>query len=308
VVRSPPPGPIAYTALVRDITERKRSADIIRETERTLEDGQAIAHVGSWVSGVMDPDALWWSAETHRIFGVAEGEPVTVSRFFSLVHPEDREAVRAASAAALWSGAPYDVLHRIVCPDGSVRTVRERAIVVKDEHGTPVRMVGTTQDVTEQTRAEARDRFLAQVGAQLTTVLAYPAIVDTVAHLAVPALAEGAVVEVTDESGVRSAVAHRSGERTRELAALVASSRARWRPDAASAAPDRQGGAGLDRTPERGPVAGGSAIRVPLRARGNELGHVTLLADGARRFDDLDRRTAEEFAFRAGVSLLNAGL
>ena len=48
----------------------------------------------------------------------------------------------------------YDVTHRIVLPDGEIRIVRESGEVVRDQAGRPQRMIGTVQDVTEQTRVE----------------------------------------------------------------------------------------------------------------------------------------------------------
>jgi len=176
------------------------SEQVIRETQRFLEEGQALAHVGSWVSGILAGDQIWWSAEAYRIFGLDESEHITVERFFSLVHPDDRERVRAASDAAQHDNAAYDIVHRVVRPDGCVRTVRERAVVVRDSRGVPARMVGAVQDITDQTRLAERDRLLARVSAQLTQVLDYPKILATVAELAVPSLADRAVVDVHDES------------------------------------------------------------------------------------------------------------
>jgi signal transduction histidine kinase len=78
----------------------------------------------------------------------------TNEAFFQSVHPEDRERVRAASAAALVSGARYDIVHRLLRPDGKVAHVHERAEIVRDEQGRATRMVGSVQDVTERHRQE----------------------------------------------------------------------------------------------------------------------------------------------------------
>ncbi len=239
--------------------------ELIRETQRFLEEGQAIAHVGSWVSGILAGDRIWWSEETYRIFGIDEREDITVERFFSLVHPEDRDRVRRASHAAQHENAAYDIVHRVIRPDGRVRTVRERAVVMRDARGEPARMVGAVQDITDQIRLAERDRLLAHVSARLTQVLDYPKILDAVAQLAVPSLADRAVVEVHDDSG-----AHRTS------AGEVA-------------------------------TEGLAALRMPIRARGYELGTITLW----RRvgdFDELDQHIASDFAFRAAFAIENARL
>jgi PAS domain S-box-containing protein len=124
-----------------------------------LEKAQAVAHIGSWVAELDGSDGLGWSAETYRIFGVEPaGCAATAAAFFGFVHPDDREAVRAASQAAVESRSPYDLEHRIVRADGEVRWVHGRAEIVCDDRGAPLRMVGTLQDVTDRRRLEEQLR------------------------------------------------------------------------------------------------------------------------------------------------------
>ena len=110
-----------------------------------------MGHIGSWVAefdGFGRPRLV---QEANRIFGFGEGEfPGTSTAFYDRVHPADRDAVRAASDAALGEGRPYDIEHRIVRRDGSVRWVHEKADVVRDSHGRTVRMIGTVQDITDR--------------------------------------------------------------------------------------------------------------------------------------------------------------
>jgi PAS domain S-box-containing protein len=150
-------GENARLVLVTDVTERNRAMAALRESRAMLEQAQAVAHVGSWVSGV-GPDALLlWSRETCRIFGVPEqdGYRAGVAEFFEFVHPDDRAAVRGAVEAALAKGTPYSVDHRIVRRDGSVRWVHEQAEIELDAQARPVRLVGIVQDITDRHRADA---------------------------------------------------------------------------------------------------------------------------------------------------------
>jgi PAS domain S-box-containing protein len=120
-----------------------------------LEQAQEVAQIGSWVAELDGSDRLWWSAESHRIFGVPPGAFVGTSEaFFAFVHPDDRDPVRAAAGAATGGGRPYDIEHRILRRDGSVRWVQERAQIVRDGTGTVLRMVGTVQDITERRQLE----------------------------------------------------------------------------------------------------------------------------------------------------------
>ncbi|HXW00396.1 MAG TPA: PAS domain S-box protein, partial [Anaerolineae bacterium] len=142
-------------AIVTDISERKRAEEALRESQTFLEKAQEVAHIGSWKSEINGPRSLTWSKEVYRIFGLAEDQfDGTVNTFLAYVHPDDVEAVKAANKVALANNVPYNIEHRIVRPDGSIRWVNEQADVVHDESGAPVRLIGIVQDITERKKAE----------------------------------------------------------------------------------------------------------------------------------------------------------
>ena len=167
----------ALVGSFRDTTPRRAAEEAVRESRDLLEDAQAIAHVGSWSSGVGSDGVLVWSHECYRIFGVPEGTPIGVASFFAMVHPDDREAVQSATVAARDGAFNYEVEHRAIRPDGSIRWVHERAVIELDEAGRPTSMRGTVQDVTERhlalealTQSEARFRLLADAMPQIVWV------------------------------------------------------------------------------------------------------------------------------------------
>lgn len=90
-----------------------------------------------------------WCEEMHQIFQVPPQEftPRTGS-FFNCVHPEDKEMVVRAFGRALVNQQPYQMEHRIVRPDGSVRYVHGAAEVIFDQAGRPISMLGTIKDIT----------------------------------------------------------------------------------------------------------------------------------------------------------------
>ncbi len=134
-----------------DVTRSAHTEEALQQHRAFLEKAQEVGHIGSWVAEFDGLDVLGWSKEANRIFGFGEGEfPGTSTAFYDRVHPADRDAVRAASDAALGEGRPYDIEHRIVRRDGSVRWVHEKADVVRDSHGRTVRMIGTVQDITDR--------------------------------------------------------------------------------------------------------------------------------------------------------------
>jgi signal transduction histidine kinase len=107
------------------------------------------------------------------MYGLEPGSiDVSYDSFIERVHPEDRAMVREHVERAYADGRPFTFEHRLVHPDGTVRWALSRGRVVTDEHGKPVRMVGTGQDVTDRKQLdELRDSILATVSHELRTPL-----------------------------------------------------------------------------------------------------------------------------------------
>jgi PAS domain S-box-containing protein len=165
LVKGQADGPLLERA-VRYSIHRKAAERQLRESAAALARAQAVAHVGSWISGVGEGAELVWSEETHRIFGIEpEAFDSRLETFFARVHPDDREPVRRAATAALGGGPAYSIDHRILLADGSVRWVHEQAEVLRGPDGRAVRMIGTVQDITERKQLEDRLRQFQKIEA-----------------------------------------------------------------------------------------------------------------------------------------------
>jgi len=147
-----------FTALARDISERKRIEDELAESE--LRFRQLAEHIS---------DAFWMvSADARRILYVSPAYEQLWGRSCSSLYekPEDRlEAIHAEDrervAKAFLEGAAngnFDEEYRVVRPDSSVRWVRDQAYPVRDASGEVHRIVGVARDITERRRAEQRLR------------------------------------------------------------------------------------------------------------------------------------------------------
>ncbi len=167
-------GGVAVSLLILGavLEERVRAVEQVAEAVAGFKEAQQVAHVGSWDWNIPENEVRW-SDELFRMLGLEpQSEDVTYESYVERVHPDDRDLVRETVARAYAEGEPFLFDQRIVLPDGGVRWVQSRGRVVTDDAGTPVRMVGTAQDVTERKRIDGlRDTILASVSHELRTPL-----------------------------------------------------------------------------------------------------------------------------------------
>jgi PAS domain S-box-containing protein len=142
--------------IARDISERKRGEEALREKEHLLSESQRIAYVGSWTYDLFDPGGLLtWSEQMYKIHGVSpESFAPTVESFIGLMLPEDQPRMQEWIAACVAGEKPGDCEFRVLLSNGRVRSLSGRAELQRDSQNKPIRLVGTVQDITERRQAE----------------------------------------------------------------------------------------------------------------------------------------------------------
>jgi two-component system sensor kinase FixL len=96
----------------------------------------------------------------YRIYGLDPTQPVTLARYLERLHPDDRGKMRAEIDRAIAEQRPFEHWHRIIRPDGTIRTLHARGEVVTGSDGRPVRLFGTGRDITEEREREEQTRLL----------------------------------------------------------------------------------------------------------------------------------------------------
>lgn len=152
---------ISVLTIGRDITERKRQEELLKQKEMRLKEAQKIAKLGSWEL-VFPTMELTWSEEIYRIFEIShEQSPPCYDSFLDIVHPKDRLLVDTLYRESVKQKTPYEVVHRLLFADGRVKYVHEKGTTHYDTDGNPIRSIGTVQDITEQKMIEKKIEHIA---------------------------------------------------------------------------------------------------------------------------------------------------
>lgn len=152
---------------MEDVTEMRWTEEALKNSQERFALAQKAARIGSWDWNIRS-GMLEWSEEIEPMFGFGPGQfEKTYEAFLRCVHPEDRQKVQDAVKECVERGSEYELEHRIVLPDGSIRWISEKGNVIRDESEKAVRMLGVAQDVTKSKLAEQRIGALIK---ELTTV------------------------------------------------------------------------------------------------------------------------------------------
>jgi PAS domain S-box-containing protein len=141
-------------ALAAAHAAREAAEEELAHLQARMDNAQALAHMGDYDWNVTT-DTNRWSDELYRIYGFEpQSFNASYDRFLALIHPEDRERISAIHQQAYATGEPYEMMERVVRPDGEIRYLRSNGQVVMGADGSPERMRGTCVDVTDQVLAE----------------------------------------------------------------------------------------------------------------------------------------------------------
>ena len=138
-----------------DVTERKRVEEALRQSEERYTLAVSAGNVGVW-DWNLKTNEIYIDPNLKQILGYEDHEIKNqLDDWGRLVHPDDQEKVMEAATAHLEGAAPvYEVEHRMLHRDGSIRWFVAVGTVMHDAHGNPVRMIGTDTDITERKHAE----------------------------------------------------------------------------------------------------------------------------------------------------------
>jgi len=148
--------PIGCAVIARDVTEQHLAQATLAEIDARVEEGEALAHIGSWLWDLRT-GVVQWSAEFHRIHGVDPlGFDGTFESYLNLVHQDDRHSLQAAMFESLETGRPFDLEYRVASPERPALVVQVRGRPILGSAGTAIGLRGIGQELADGQSGEAR--------------------------------------------------------------------------------------------------------------------------------------------------------
>ena len=153
--------PIGYLKILRDRTAQRAHQEALEDSEARVRGALEAGELGAWQSTPALKE-MTWDARTRELLGHSPDEPLDYeTSFLARVHPDDRQLVIAANAAALAPGGTgtTDMQYRTISlVDGKERWIHAKGAIVQSRDGQ--RFAGTVRDISAEKEAETQRRLL----------------------------------------------------------------------------------------------------------------------------------------------------
>ncbi|HTY21462.1 MAG TPA: ATP-binding protein, partial [Geobacteraceae bacterium] len=149
---------IGAIGTVLDITERKRAEEELYGVTQRLRLAVASGRLGIWDWDIIN-DVMLWNERMFELYGVSRGNfRICRETLENSIHSDDWAMVLEENRLALDGKKEYDLEFRVVHSDGSVKFIKSNALVIRDEKGNGIRVIGMNQDITERKLLEEQLR------------------------------------------------------------------------------------------------------------------------------------------------------
>jgi PAS domain S-box-containing protein len=160
---------IGTIGIARDISQRKKMEDALRESEMRLRLAAEGADLGTYAFDLVN-NTVFISEELKALWGFEPDVPVFLGfdwRFFQALHPDDKQIFLDKIAAANDPSGDglIEMDYRIIHPDGVIRTLHFRGQTTFGESGEnrwPIYATGVVIDITKRVEAENSAREISE--------------------------------------------------------------------------------------------------------------------------------------------------
>ncbi|MFP4180609.1 MAG: response regulator, partial [Spirochaetaceae bacterium] len=152
-------GDVQVLVTLEDISERKRLENTLKKNQTLAEQAEKLTDIGSWEKDLVKGE-FELSRGCQRVFGIHKRR-ASIEEMDRKVHPDDLQEVKSRFEEALRGEGYYECEHRIIREEDHIeRVIYSQGMTVHDKTGTPVKMYGAVQDVTERRKIEQQNMRL----------------------------------------------------------------------------------------------------------------------------------------------------
>lgn len=138
----------------QNVTERESLVNRLKESEQLYKQAQSLVHLGNWTYD-FGTGRVTWSNELSAIYERSTDAPMTLEEWAAYANTEERSSAWTEVAEAIAQKKHLDSVHHVTLPSGKTKILHRRGEVVYDGAGRPVKLIGTTQDVTQQYQTQS---------------------------------------------------------------------------------------------------------------------------------------------------------
>jgi PAS domain S-box-containing protein len=144
-----------WIAFGMDVTQERNQRAELEQSQEKLKKAQQIARMGSWEINLANGQR-YWSEELYKLLEIPTEQPATQAYFLDRVKPQERERVLEQLSLAQEGEMDYTLKYHYHKSGGTELILKDIGKVERDLNGKPLRVLGTTQDITfeEKTRQE----------------------------------------------------------------------------------------------------------------------------------------------------------
>ena len=145
--------PVLVVGSERDTTEKQTLIARLQESEKHFKQAQSLAQLGNWTIDVKTNE-FQWSDEMYNIYELPKTADLSFDKWFSFLVEDEKSDVTDYYEECLKEKKIYDKIHKIRLNNGKIKTIHRKGEFILNEKGEPIKMIGTTQDITEEYRVQ----------------------------------------------------------------------------------------------------------------------------------------------------------